>query len=89
VRIEVTGTIDPATGLPYTFDSMEPMISHMLSGEWNPGQLQIVREILFADGPDFDTAAFSGALADYTFTVDGSPQPPRAWSTLAKATSSP
>ncbi len=71
VRIEVTGTIDPATGLPYTFDSMEPMISHMLSGEWNPGQLQIVREILSADGPDFDTAAFSSALADYTFTVDG------------------
>ena len=64
VRIEVTGTIDPATGAPYSFDSMEPMIPHMLSGEWNPGQLRIVREILYATGPDFDTAEFSGAFLD-------------------------
>ena len=47
------------------------LIPHMIGGDYNPGQLQIVREILYADGPDFDTAAFSGALVDYTFTVDG------------------
>ena len=40
----------------------------MLNGTYNPGQLQIVREILYAtevppaDGPNFDTAKFSGAL---------------------------
>src|SRR4029077_16100653 len=52
-------------------DSMAELIQDMLSGHYNPGQLKIVREILYASGPDFDTAAFSGALADYTFTVDG------------------
>ena len=71
VRIEVTGTIDPLTGNPYTFDSMVPMVQHMLSGEWNPGQLQIVRELLTASGPDFDTAVFRGNLADYSFAVNG------------------
>ncbi|MBR0793517.1 hypothetical protein JQ631_30940, partial [Bradyrhizobium manausense] len=54
-----------------TFDSMEPMIPHMLSGEWNPGQLQIVREIKYSAAANFDTAVFSGALANYSFTVNG------------------
>jgi Ca2+-binding RTX toxin-like protein len=70
VRIEVTGTIDPATGQPYTFDSMEPMIPHMLSGEWNPGQLRIVREIKYASDGSVDTAVFSGPLANYTIDID-------------------
>ena len=80
VRIEVTGTIDPDTGLPYTFDSMEPMIPHMLSGRWNPGQLQIVREILTSDDGSFDTAKFSGALFDadgvaqYEIAINGEVQ---------------
>ena len=43
----------------------------MLDGTYNPGQLVIVREILHADGPDFDTAKFLGPLANYTFLVDG------------------
>src|SRR6185436_8197908 len=76
VRISVREGVDPLTGLPTgaeidTADSMAELIQDMLSGHYNPGQLQIVREILYAAGPDFDTAAFSGALADYTFTVDG------------------
>ena len=47
---------------------MEPLIPFMLNGTYNPGQLQVVREILYAtevppaDGPNFDTAKFSGAL---------------------------
>ncbi len=70
VRISVRG-IDPVTGLPTeiaSFDSMEPLIPFMLNGTYNPGQLQVVREILYAtevppaDGPNFDTAKFSGAL---------------------------
>jgi len=66
VRIGVYAASDVNhTGDPITsFDSMEPMISHMLSGEWNPAQLGIIREINYADGPDFDTAKFSAALVN-------------------------
>ena len=78
VRISVRAGIDPVTGLPTgaelaSFDSMEPLIPFMLNGTYNPGQLQIVREILYAtdvppaEGPNFDTAKFSGAL----FVDDG------------------
>ena len=47
----------------------------MLAGTINPGQLQIVREILPGSGGfNFDTAVFSGAQADYAIFVndDGS-----------------
>ena len=54
-----------------SFDSMVPMVPFMLNGTYNPGQLQIVRELLTAPGPDFDTAVFTGNLADYTFKVNG------------------
>ena len=50
-----------------SFDSMVPLAPFMLAGTYNPGQLQIVREIKYATGPDFDTAVFSGNLADYSF----------------------
>jgi Ca2+-binding RTX toxin-like protein len=49
------------------------LMRNMLEGVWNPGQLQIVREIL--DGPaDFDTALYSGNAANYTVAtnLDGS-----------------
>jgi Ca2+-binding RTX toxin-like protein len=49
-----------------TFDSMTPLVPLMMNGTYNPGQLQIVREILTAPGPDFDTALFSGNRVDYT-----------------------
>jgi Ca2+-binding RTX toxin-like protein len=78
VRISVRAGTDPVTGLPTgpeiaTFDSMEPLIPFMLNGTYNAGQLQVVREILYAtevppaEGPNFDTAKFSGAL----FVDDG------------------
>ena len=35
------------------------------------GQLKAVREIKYANGPDFDTAVFTGPLANYSFVVNG------------------
>jgi Ca2+-binding RTX toxin-like protein len=80
VRISVRAGIDPVTGKPTgpeiaTFDSMVPMIPHMLSGEWSPGQLEIVREILYVTGPDFDTAQFSGDRSEYVVTIDDNGTP--------------
>jgi Ca2+-binding RTX toxin-like protein len=76
VRISVRAGVD-ANGLPTgpeiaTFDSMaDPVLmQNMLSGFWNPGQLQAVREII-DDNNDFDTAVYQGPLADYTIAVDG------------------
>src|SRR5262245_14114237 len=70
VRISVRSATDPSVEIT-SADSMTQLVDGMLAGIYSPGQLQIVREILYANGPDFDTAAFSGNLADYTFTVDG------------------
>ena len=69
VRISVRAGIDPATGLPTgaeiaTFDNLMDMVPLMLDGTYNPGQLQIVREILTGTG-DFDTANFSDVRANY------------------------
>ncbi|MGH8031263.1 MAG: peroxidase family protein, partial [Luteimonas sp.] len=82
VRISVRAGFDPVTGLPtggeiYTADSMtDPTLMHnMLNGVWNPGQLQIVRELLSAPGPDFDTAVYTGNLADYTVAVNDNGTP--------------
>ncbi|MCP2020160.1 UNVERIFIED_ORG: Ca2+-binding RTX toxin-like protein [Pseudomonas reinekei] len=66
VRISVRQNIDGTGPEIATFDNMTPLVPLMLNGTYNPGQLQIVREILTATGPDFDTALFSGNLADYT-----------------------
>ncbi|TWC34957.1 Ca2+-binding RTX toxin-like protein [Pseudomonas sp. SJZ079] len=71
VRISVRAGID-ANGLPTgpeiaTFDSMVPLIPFMMNRTYNPGQLQIVREILPGNGGfSFDTAMFTGPLANYT-----------------------
>ncbi|NQD94099.1 heme peroxidase, partial [Pseudomonas sp. CrR25] len=76
VRISVRAGID-ANGLPTgpeiaTYDSMRPLVPLMLSGFYNPGQLQIVREILPGSGGfNFDTAEFSGLLSDYTVVETG------------------
>ncbi|MDX1722567.1 MAG: peroxidase family protein [Pseudomonas sp.] len=79
VRISVRAGVD-ANGLPTgaeiaSFDSMVPLVPLMLNGTYNPGQLQIVREILPGSGGfNFDTAAFTGLLSDYTIleTAPGS-----------------
>ena len=71
VRISVRENPDGTGAEIATFDSMVPLIPLMLGGTYNPGQLQIVREILPGDGGfNFDTAAFSGNLADYTIAID-------------------
>ena len=61
VRASSTPTARSATEIA-TFDSLsDPTLLHEhADGRINPGQLQIVREILTGDGPDFDTAVFSG-----------------------------
>ncbi|WP_223516840.1 peroxidase family protein [Pseudomonas sp. GL-B-19] len=66
VRISVRQNIDGTGPEIASFDSMTPLVPLMLNGTYNPGQLQIVREILTAAGPDFDTALYSGNFADYT-----------------------
>jgi Ca2+-binding RTX toxin-like protein len=71
VRISVrTNVNDPSTEIA-SFDSMEPMIPFMLNGTYSASQLVIVREILHSTTPDFDTAVFTGNLADYTVDIDG------------------
>jgi len=69
VRIGVYAATDPNHTGPQiaSFDTMSDttLLANMLNGTWNPGQLQIVREILTAAGPDFDTAMFSDVLANY------------------------
>ncbi|WP_460894891.1 peroxidase family protein, partial [Ramlibacter monticola] len=52
-------------------NSMTELIPFMLNGTYNPGQLQVVREILYAPTQDFDTALYQGPLANYGFTVNG------------------
>ncbi|WP_223462319.1 peroxidase family protein [Pseudomonas sp. A-R-26] len=79
VRISVRQNIDGTGPEIATFDSMVPLVPLMLNGTYNPGQLVAVREIL-TDAPDplnpghsFDTALYTGLLADYTIieNVDG------------------
>ncbi|POF39057.1 heme peroxidase [Pseudomonas laurylsulfativorans] len=66
VRISVRQNIDGSGPEIATFDSMTSLVPLMVNGTYNPGQLQIVREILTATGPAFDTALFSGNRVDYT-----------------------
>ncbi|OXR31000.1 heme peroxidase [Pseudomonas jessenii] len=79
VRISVRQNIDGTGPEIATFDSMVQLEPLMLNGTYNPGQLVAVREIL-TDAPDplnpghsFDTALYTGLLADYTVieNVDG------------------
>ena len=65
-RISVRANIDGTGAEIRSVDSMRDLIPDMLSGAINPGQLQIVREVLTASGPDFDTAMYGGIFANYT-----------------------
>ncbi|MGM5024520.1 peroxidase family protein [Tardiphaga sp. 862_B3_N4_1] len=79
VRIAVMSSYDANgptgnTVLSY-HDSMTTLVSSVLSGTVNPGQLKIVRDIVSATGTgDTDTAVFSDIRANYTITgnADGS-----------------
>jgi Ca2+-binding RTX toxin-like protein len=78
VRIAVHANAGPdgGTGVVLEYaDSMTDLMARMFSGELNPGQLSIARQIVTEDGAgDIDTAVFSGARADYDINqnADGS-----------------
>ena len=67
VRIAVAGV--PGTT---SVDSLASIRARMLSGEINPSQLSIVREILQSAtvATDIDTVVFNGNRADYTSTLN-------------------
>ena len=70
VRISVRANLDGTGPEIATFDSMTQMVPFMLRRNLQSGPAQIVREIKYATDPDFDTAVFSGNLADYTITTN-------------------
>ena len=69
VRISVRQNVGPdgGTGAEIaTADSMTELVTRMFNRTFNPGQLQIVREILTANGAgDTDVAVFSDLRANY------------------------
>jgi Ca2+-binding RTX toxin-like protein len=64
VRISVRSASDHNVEIR-TVNSLQELVPDMLSGAINPSQLEIVREIKKAQGPDFDTAVFSDIRANY------------------------
>ncbi|MEJ5989219.1 peroxidase family protein [Ramlibacter sp. PS3R-8] len=69
VRISVRENSDGTGAEIRSEDSMIPLVPDMLAGRYNPGQLQIVREILPGNGEfNYDTAMFSGNLDEYDIT---------------------
>ena len=83
VRIRVTHKDNPLTAVNenantaanewFTVDSMNALTARMLSGEINPSQLHIVREILQSTtaATDVDTAVYNGLRSEYTVTPLG------------------
>lgn len=73
VRISVRQNVGPNGGTGAEIDSansMKELVTEMFNGTYNAGQLQIVREILTANGAgDIDTAAYRGVQADYQIGV--------------------
>ncbi|WP_309679243.1 peroxidase family protein, partial [Polaromonas sp.] len=69
VRISVRSATNPALEID-SVNSLKDLVPRMLSGEINPSQLVAVREVLTAAGPNFDTAVFSGNLADYSVVTN-------------------
>jgi Ca2+-binding RTX toxin-like protein len=74
VRLSVRSAADPGVEL-FSAKSMSEIQARMLSGEINPSQIQVVREILRGPDADFDTALFSGnllsATGDFLYTIEG------------------
>tara|TARA_R110002020_G_scaffold364263_4_gene576646 strand:+ start:33934 stop:39507 length:5574 start_codon:yes stop_codon:yes gene_type:complete len=65
VRISVRSAADHNVEIA-SHDSMTTLAAAMFAGTINPGQLEIVREILPTDGiGDIDTAVYVGNMADY------------------------
>jgi Ca2+-binding RTX toxin-like protein len=69
VRISIRDRLNPDLEIR-TVNRASELIPDMIAGRYNPGQLQIVREILYANGSnDTDTALYGGVLANYTVAV--------------------
>jgi Ca2+-binding RTX toxin-like protein len=68
VRISVRANKDGTGPELFTVNSMNEIKARMVTGEINPGQLKIVREILQATTAltDTDTAVYNGNIANYT-----------------------
>ena len=69
VRVSVRDRVDPTREL-FSVDTIADLKTRMLSGEINPGQLVIVREILGSptSADDIDTAVYSDVRASYDIT---------------------
>ena len=67
VRISVRDKLNPNVEL-FSAESMNDIKARMLTGEINPGQLKIVRELLQATtaSSDVDTAVYRGLASEYT-----------------------
>jgi Ca2+-binding RTX toxin-like protein len=65
VYISVRSTLDPNVEITRA-DTMSQLVDAMFAGLYNPGQLQIVRELRLSPTQDFDTAVYSGPAANYT-----------------------
>ncbi|WP_244408216.1 peroxidase family protein [Roseomonas fluvialis] len=75
VRINVMGTGADSLTILESVDSLADIQDRLLNGTINPGQLQIAREIRYANAAgDVDVAVFSGDFDEYAVTVnaDGS-----------------
>ncbi len=76
VRIAVHQDKDGTGPVLFSIDSLNEISARMLNGTINPGQLKIVREILYDDATDgtnpadasIDVAVFNDELANYTLT---------------------
>lgn len=66
VRISVRENIDGSGAEIESHDTMKTLVSKVFSGQINPGQLQIVREVLTADGTgSLDVAQYRGNRDEY------------------------
>ena len=77
VKIAVHANKDATGPVLFYVDSLNEISARLLAGTINPGQLQIVREILHTNNAtDVDTAVFNSVFSDYTITnnADGSVQ---------------
>ncbi len=72
VRISVRENADGTGDELFSVTSMTDLVDRVFSGEINPGQLVIEREVLpDEDTLDFDTAQFSDLRANYQIRVNG------------------
>jgi Ca2+-binding RTX toxin-like protein len=65
-----TDPLDPNSEIDRAFELQE-LVPFMLSGQYNPSQLVVVRKLVDnGNTGDFDTARFSDVRANYTVTTD-------------------